>query len=152
MNDVAVRRSPVIRSDQLAMLTRQLRVNAGIKIDSSQAVIANCIQERMACLGVSEIESYLAAFDDSINARAEWLALIDLLTVKETRFFRQPAAYECMADYISTLVNCGPTPSEMSFWSAGCSNGHELYSMAMVMELVMAMVMEMAMEMVMAII
>jgi len=138
MSVAATRRSPALKSEQLGMLTQQLRAHAGIKIDSSQGVIANCIQERMTCLGISDIDSYLAAFDDSINARAEWLALIDLLTVKETRFFRQGAAYDCMADYLDTLINCGPTPREMSFWSAGCSNGHELYSMAMVMEYALA--------------
>ena len=50
----------------------------------------------MAYLGLNDVNSYLAVFDDSMNARAEWLALIDLLTVKETRFFRQPDAYKCL--------------------------------------------------------
>lgn len=134
MNLATARRSQTIKSDQLSMLMQQLRTHAGIKIDSSANVIAGCIQERMTCLGIGEIDTYLAAFDDSINARAEWLALIDLLTVKETRFFRQPAAYDCMAEYVDKLLSCGPAPRELSFWSAGCSTGHELYSMAMVME------------------
>ena len=72
---------------------------------------------------MADIDVYLAAFDDSINARAEWLALIDLLTVKETRFFRQPEAFDCVADYVETLLQAGPAPSELSFWSAGCSDG-----------------------------
>jgi len=138
MNVATARRAPSIKSNQLGMLTQQLRNHAGIKINSSQGVIAGCIQQRMACLGMTDADSYLAAFDDSINARAEWLALIDLLTVKETRFFRQTAAYDCMADYVESVVSRGPAPKELSFWSAGCSNGRELYSMAMVMESVLA--------------
>lgn len=117
---------------------QQLRTHAGIKVDSSLSVISDCIQERMNCLGVSEMDTYLAAFDQSINARAEWLALIDLLTVKETRFFRQPEAFDCLAEYVDELVTRGPAPRELSFWSAGCSTGHELYSMAMVMESVLS--------------
>jgi chemotaxis methyl-accepting protein methylase len=88
----------------------------------------------MASLGVEDVDSYMAAFDDSINARAEWLALIDLLTVKETRFFRQPEAFECVADYVQKLLVGGPAPSELSFWSAGCATGQEAYSLGMVVE------------------
>ena len=117
---------------------QQLRTHAGIKVESSRNVVSDCIHERMNCLGVSEMDTYLAAFDQSINARAEWLALIDLLTVKETRFFRQPGAFDCLAEYVDELVTRGPAPRELSFWSAGCSTGHELYSMAMVVESVLS--------------
>jgi len=113
---------------------QRLHAHAGIRVDSTQNVIADCIKSRMDYLRVVELENYLAAFDDSFNARAEWLALMDLLTVKETRFFRQPEAFECLADYVDTLLNKGPAPSELSFWSAGCSHGQELYSMAMVVD------------------
>jgi len=137
MNLATTQRAPVIHPDQLGMLMQRLHTHAGIKIDSTQAVVASYVQQRMSYLGVEDIESYLAAFDQSINARAEWLALIDLLTVKETRFFRQPAAYQWLAAYVDALVSSGPTPTELSFWSAGCSNGNELYSMAMVVESVL---------------
>jgi chemotaxis methyl-accepting protein methylase len=116
------------------MLTRRLHTDAGISIDSTNSVIADCIQTRMAYLGCPNLDRYLATFDDSINARAEWLALTDLLTVKATRFFRQPEAFDCLADYVKTLLEEGPAPSELAFWSAGCSHGQELYSMAMVVE------------------
>lgn len=118
----------------MGLLLRRLHAYAGISIDSTKHVIAGCVATRMAYLGLGDVEQYLAVFDDSINARAEWLALIDLLTVKETRFFRQPGAYDCLAGYVEELLTAGPAPSELSFWSAGCSLGQELYSMAMVVE------------------
>ncbi len=120
------------------MLMQKLHTDAGISIDSTKNVIAGCLQARMEYLGVNEIDTYLATFDDSINARAEWLALIDLLTVKETRFFRQPEAFDCLAQYVDALLTTGPAPSELSFWSAGCSLGQELYSMAMVVDSVVS--------------
>lgn len=138
MNLAAARTSLDLQGEQLGMLMQQLQNHAGIKIDSTGSVIAACIQERMEYLGVSEIDQYLAAFEKGINGRAEWLALIDLLTVKETRFFRQPEAYDCLGEYVDSLLNEGPAPKELSFWSAGCSNGQELYSMAMVVESVLA--------------
>lgn len=120
------------------MLMRKLHTDAGIRIDSTPSVVAGCIQSRMQCLGFNDVGSYLATFDESLAARAEWLALTDLLTVKETRFFRQPRAYECLSDYVCELLTGGPVPSEFSFWSAGCSLGQELYSMAMVVESLVA--------------
>lgn len=133
------RRPPALRTEQLALLKEQLRVQAGIRIDSSQDVIGLCIHERMDYLAITDVERYLAVFDDSINARAEWLALIDLLTVKETRFFRQPEAFECLEHHVRSQVQDLPrTSPEFSFWSAGCSHGHELYSMAMVVESILS--------------
>ena len=138
MSFASANRVPQLGSDQLSLLMQKLHAYAGISIDSTKSVIAGCIQARMAYLGLQDVASYLAIFDDSINARAEWLALIDLLTVKETRFFRQPAAYMWLAQYVDELLSTGPAPSELSLWSAGCSHGQELYSMAMVVESVVA--------------
>lgn len=129
------RRPPILGAEQLALLKEQLRAQAGIKINSTHDVIGLCIRERMEYLGIKDAQRYLAVFDDSINARAEWLALIDLLTVKETRFFRQPEAFDCLGQHVESLVESGSREAkEFSFWSAGCSYGHELYSMAMVVE------------------
>ncbi len=127
-------RGPQLQRGQLGLLMQKLHSYAGIRIDSTHNVIAGSIQARMAYLGHADLQSYLAMFDDSINARAEWLALIDLLTVKETRFFRQPDAYTCLQQYVDELLAGGSAPSELAFWSAGCSHGQELYSMAMVVE------------------
>ena len=134
MNSALAYRPAPIKGEQLQMLMRQLRSHAGIAIDSSQAVIEDCIRRRMNCLDILEMDQYLSLLDDGISARAEWLALIDLLTVKETRFFRQPAAFDCVAQYLESLLNEGPVPREFSFWSAGCAAGQELYSLAMVVE------------------
>jgi type IV pilus assembly protein PilK len=134
VNTAAAARVQELRHSELDLLMQKLHTHAGIRIDSTNRVIAGTVQSRMTALGLGDVQEYLALFDDSLSARAEWLALIDLLTVKETRFFRQPDAYKCLARYVDELLDTGPAPSELSFWSAGCSHGQELYSMAMVVE------------------
>lgn len=134
MNNLATNRHEAITGDQLVLLMSQLRLHAGIKIESPQFVIESKIRERMLELGVADFRQYMAIFDQSINARAEWLALIDLLTVKETRFFRQPEAFQGLARYVESLMAEPDAPREFSFWSAGCSTGQELYSIAMIVE------------------
>lgn len=128
-------RPPVISSELLAMLMRRLRVQSGIKLDSTQAVIARKIGERMTALGIETPQEYLSVLDDSISARAEWLALTDLLTINQTRFFRQPEAVELVGTYLcNQFVAAVDAPEEIAFWSAGCSTGQELYSIAMVVD------------------
>src|SRR5690606_30106065 len=85
---VSASRPPGLGGEQLRALMRKLHAHAGIRIDSTERVIAGCIQARMAYLGLEDVDSYLRGFADGFNGRAEWMALIDLLTVKETRFFR----------------------------------------------------------------
>ena len=134
MSTATAHRPRTIRSDQLSLLMHRLNQYAGIRIDSSRGVIARCVEQRMESLALDDVDSYMLAFDDSINARAEWLALIDLLTVKETRFFRQTEAFDCVADYVEGLLRQDAAPGELSFWSAGCSTGQEAYSLGMVVE------------------
>jgi type IV pilus assembly protein PilK len=128
------RKLPHLNGAQFSLLMEQLQRGAGIRIESPLGVIEGCVGERMQALGLDQCADYLALFDDSISARAEWLALMDLLTVKETRFFRQPAALQAMADYVQNWLHRQDTANGFSFWSAGCSAGQELYSIGMVVE------------------
>ncbi|MEH6580634.1 MAG: protein-glutamate O-methyltransferase CheR [Halioglobus sp.] len=134
MRHAALNRHQSITGKQVVMLMEQLRAQAGIKIESPQPVIEGHIRNRMSALGIDDFSAYMSVFDDSISARAEWLALIDLLTVKETRFFRQAEALEGLAGYIESLMDQSTVAPDFSFWSAGCSGGQELYSIAMVVE------------------
>jgi len=135
MSLACAQRPPVVSSELLAQLMQRLRTQSGIKLDSTQAVIASKIGERMAALDLATSQDYLSIFDDSISARAEWLALTDLLTIKQTRFFRQPEAIELVASFLENHFLAElDAPAEISFWSAGCSTGQELYSIAMVVD------------------
>lgn len=130
----SLQRPPAISGTQLMSLMRGLREHAGIQIESPRSVIAHNLQVRMAVLGIVHLDDYLALLQGGLAARAEWMALSDLLTVKETRFFRQAAAMECVAGYVQDLLQRAPNFEGFSFWSAGCSTGQEVYSIGMVLE------------------
>jgi len=138
MRHAAQRQLPHLTGQQFVLLMEQLKHRAGIRIDSPQGVIESCVGERIRALGLATSEDYLGLFDNSISARAEWMALIDLLTVKETRFFRQGAALEAVGEYVGSWAQRCSRQADagngFSFWSAGCSRGQELYSIAMVVE------------------
>ena len=54
-------------------------------------------------------------------------ALIELITVQKTDFFRDPMQSEALVELLPQLA------SPVTIWSAGCSNGQEPYSLAMVL-------------------
>ncbi|QGN34374.1 protein-glutamate O-methyltransferase CheR [Microlunatus sp. Gsoil 973] len=70
------------------------------------------------------------AYADRLLAdRAALQGLLNVVTVQETSFFRHPEQFEILAkDVLPTLA----PPVRM--WSAGCANGQEAYSLAMVLE------------------
>ena len=127
-------RAPDIGGPQLRLLKQALLTHAGITVDSTPGVVAGYVRDRMDYLGLCDVDAYLDLLGDSIAARAERVALTDLMTVKETRFFRQPGAFQVLTQYFEKLLDAAQTPAEISFWSAGCATGQELYSMAMVAE------------------
>ena len=53
-------RPPVVSSELLAQLMQRLRTQSGIKLDSTQTVIASKIGERMAALDVATSQDYLS--------------------------------------------------------------------------------------------
>ena len=56
-------------------------------------------------------------------------ALLNRITVQETAFFRHPEQFEVLArDVLPTL------PQPVNIWSAGCANGQEPFSLAMLLE------------------
>lgn len=56
--------------------------------------------------------------------------LISALTIKETRFFRQPEQFGVLAEYLRDFAQRAGQVCRI--WSAACSTGQEAYSIAMV--------------------
>jgi chemotaxis methyl-accepting protein methylase len=55
--------------------------------------------------------------------------LLNRITVQETAFFRHPEQFEVLARDVLPLL-----PQPVKIWSAGCANGQEPYSLAMLLE------------------
>ncbi len=87
------------------------------------------IERRMALAGVDNVGRYL----DLLGKDAGELDLLakDLL-INVTSFFRDPKAFELLAEeVIPDLVHRHPADRPLRIWVAGCSTGEETYSLAM---------------------
>ena len=107
--------------------TSLLRSRAGLKAEpASQARLSRLLQESAKSAGVpvdayvSIVEREPAAFDD----------LLDRVTVQHSSFFRDPAQFTALA----VLVRNEATHHQQVVWSAGCGNGQEPYSLAMLLD------------------
>ena len=121
----------------VSQLLTSLRERVGITIETPRWLIEEYLQERIVELGLVDLTAYMAYLESGLESRAEWLALVDLLTVKETRFFRQQEAFSLVHEHLRDAVACEDFESELAVWSVGCSTGEELYSLGMVVDQVL---------------
>lgn len=103
-----------------------LRSRAGLKAEpASHARLERLLQESATHAGIP-VTSYVdmvdaepAAFDD----------LLDRVTVQHSAFFRDPAQFRALAEIVRKS-----TAAPHTIWSAGCGNGQEPYSLAMLLD------------------
>jgi chemotaxis methyl-accepting protein methylase len=109
--------------DHAALL---LRSRAGLKAEpASRARLERLLHESANLAGiplnsyVNMVDTQPAAFDD----------LLDRVTVQHSAFFRDPAQFVAFADLARNATGASHT-----VWSAGCGNGQEPYSLAMLLD------------------
>lgn len=90
---------------------------------------------RMREVGFSDFDAYYDYLASGRAGRIEWAALVDHLTVQETRFFRDHRAVslirDCFLDHAASRVAAGHS---VQIWSAGCATGEEAYTLAMMLD------------------
>ena len=64
----------------------------------------------------------------------EFGRLFDTILINVTAFFRDPSAWEAVADEVIPRILAGKRPEDpIRVWSAGCASGEEAYTLAMVL-------------------
>jgi chemotaxis protein methyltransferase CheR len=129
-----VARFDEIRLDQaeFRLLRELFNEHCGILFGSeARPVIERRLRDRLAALGLHSFGEYyqLLRFDE--RGRAELEEAVDLVTINETYFFREAYQLRAFKDEILPALRNAPAPRErLSVWSAGCSTGEEVYSIA----------------------
>ena len=87
------------------------------------------IAKRMRILGMSDVNDYMLHVSNLTN-ETEQDSFLSLLTTNTTSFFREPHHFDFLANVILGSDRLGKLVSPIRIWSAGCSFGHEPYSIA----------------------
>jgi len=104
-----------------------LRSQVGLRPESTlRGRLRRCIRDEAVAQGQG-FESYLKNL--SVSGGGNLQSLLNRITVQETGFFRHPDHFEALArDILPGL------PQPIKIWSAGCANGQEAFSLAMLLD------------------
>lgn len=105
-----------------------IREHCGLFFDGAgEEKLAGAIGERMALAGCESPQAYYLRLCAS---EAEFQSLVNLLTINETYFFREPEQIRLLTERLAPRM-LAKGEGVVRILSAGCSSGEEPYSLAM---------------------
>ncbi len=128
-----------ILPEEFKTLSHYILTVSGIDLDSSKTYLLETrldgLLKELGCTSFSEL--YYKVQSDGTKKLQE--KIIDAVTTGETLFFRDAAPFELLQHKIlpdlvdkRSKSSLGPSPIPIRIWSAACSTGQELYSIAIV--------------------
>jgi chemotaxis protein methyltransferase CheR len=92
------------------------------------------LRERLAILKLTTFAEYYQYLRFHPQAEREWEEAIELLTTNETYFFREDYQLRSFkAEVLPMLAGAAKGRKRISIWSAGCSTGEEVYTIAILL-------------------
>jgi chemotaxis protein methyltransferase CheR len=89
------------------------------------------LRERLQTLGAADFAEYYHYLRYHPDARAEIERAVDVLTTNETYLFREEYQLRAFQQEVLPLLHeRGVRQKRLSIWSAGCSTGEEVYTLA----------------------
>ncbi len=129
-----------VTPEELAVIAKYVNEITGIMLDQSKAYLIESrigpLVEELGCKNYSEL--YFRSKSDT--TRTIQKRIIDAITTNETFFFRDSAPFELIKfkvipDLIDKINLPGGIPrNSLSIWSAACSTGQEVYSIAIILK------------------
>jgi chemotaxis protein methyltransferase CheR len=109
-----------------------LHDDAGISLSESKAALVYArLAKRLRVLGLSSFRDYCAIVSNG-NAVDERQKLVAALTTNVTKFFREKHHFDHLRQKVLPgLIEHARRGGQVRIWSAGCSNGQEPYSAAL---------------------
>jgi len=105
--------------------------------DDSVYIVERRLRERLRELGIEDFVEYYRYLRYHPNAEAELERAAEVLTTNETYFFREAYQLRAFTDEILPVVRARALArgaKRVDVWSAGCSSGEEVYTIAMLIE------------------
>ncbi len=103
--------------------------------DGSRYLLEKRLARRIQNLHLDDFRDYYRFIRYDRNSEAELAAIIDVLTVNETYFFREQNQLRAFSEEIlEELREKNRDRRSLRIWSAGCSTGEEPYTIAMLIQ------------------
>ncbi|HEX6734463.1 MAG TPA: protein-glutamate O-methyltransferase CheR [Azonexus sp.] len=119
-----------ITDQEFALFQRLIYKIAGISLsDAKKVLLVGRLTRRLKVYELSSFSQYYRMLASGEHPD-ELQTMVDLLTTNETYFFREPKHFEFLRDEIIRKRSSAGT---FRVWSAACSSGEEVYTLAMVL-------------------
>lgn len=108
---------------------------SGNRLGEKQAyMVETRVKKRMMELGLKTAEEYIRYIDQNLDH--ESYILVGLITTHHTFFFREFPHFEILKAKLPELLAAAKKRGDktLTVWSAACSRGHEVYSLAMFLD------------------
>ncbi len=102
--------------------------------DSSKYLLQKRLSPRARELNFDSFQKYYYFLQYDPRADSEFDEIYDLVTTKETYFFREPAQLNALVEEIVPDLLSRKSVNKIRLWSAGCSTGEEPYSIAVMLQ------------------
>lgn len=102
---------------------------ACVEKDKRRSVLEVNVRTRMRALGLESLSDYLA---HARRHSTESDALVSLLTIHTTHWFREAPHFEKLRSWLEGNISRLPMPFQA--WTAACSTGEEVFSLALLFE------------------
>ena len=109
-----------------------IETRTGIHMDEGkQNYFAMNLDTRMHALGLKDYSAYYTFLTTNVQGAKEFSALLDLILIKETFFFRDERQINTLIHNVLPALREKKNGKEIRIWSAGCATGEEPYTLAM---------------------
>ncbi len=116
--------------EEFKLLSELIYKHCGLTFNGSQKILfQKRVKARVEKLRLGSFKEYYQYLKFDIKKDQELKELVDILTVNETFFFREPAQFDALFQYIIPEIEKTGSKS-IKIWSAACSNGAEPYTLA----------------------
>lgn len=114
-------------------LSNFITEHAGIKLpDVKKVMLQSRLQKRLRELNMDNYKDYVDFVFSEEGLQNEIIHMLDVVSTNKTDFFREPVHFEFLEKHVlPEYVRQFPVSRQMKIWSAGCSSGEEVYTIAM---------------------
>jgi chemotaxis protein methyltransferase CheR len=124
-----------LTSAEFDNLRSAIRQATGIKLnDHKRSLVVARLARRLYELGLTSFSQYLS-FLQGQGGKAEMVELVNAITTNTTQFFREPAHFEYLQNWLPEWRRDREQQRNRTLrvWSAACSSGQEPYTLAIVL-------------------
>lgn len=124
---------PEMSDEEFRLFRARIRRHCGLSYESSSKfIMERRLRPRLEALNLGDYQSYYRLLQGP-RGLSEIEQAVDALVTNETYFFREEYQLRAFEDEILPVIEQRNRESRrLSIWSAGCSTGEEVYSLAMI--------------------